>query len=90
MKILVIFTHFDFLCNPWPGFNLEVLLFQTNTLIYYRPQTKLRKGNVFTPVCDSVHGGVYTPWTHTHTPGHPPPETVTAADGTHPTGMHSC
>ena len=22
-----------------------------------RPQTKLRKGNVFTPVCDSVHGG---------------------------------
>ena len=24
---------------------------------YYRPQTKLREGNVFTPVCDSVHGG---------------------------------
>ena len=24
---------------------------------YYRPQTKLRKGNVFTGVCDSVHGG---------------------------------
>ena len=24
---------------------------------FYRPQTKLREGNVFTPVCDSVHGG---------------------------------
>ena len=23
----------------------------------YRPQTKLREGNVFTPVCDSVHTG---------------------------------
>ena len=27
-------------------------------LYIYRPQTKLRKGNVFTPVCDSVHGKV--------------------------------
>ena len=25
---------------------------------YYRSQTKLREGNVFTPVCDSIHGGV--------------------------------
>ena len=25
---------------------------------YYHPQTKLREGNVFTPVCDSVHGCV--------------------------------
>ena len=24
---------------------------------YYHPQTKLREGNVFTHVCDSVHGG---------------------------------
>ena len=42
---------------------------------YYRPKTRLRQGNVFTPVCDSVHGGgvypnmqwagVYTPWTDT-------------------------
>ena len=24
---------------------------------FYHPQTKLREGNVFTPVCDSVHGG---------------------------------
>ena len=25
---------------------------------YYRLQTKLLEGNVFAPVCDSVHGGV--------------------------------
>ena len=25
---------------------------------HYRPQTKLREGNVFTPVCESVHRGV--------------------------------
>ena len=24
---------------------------------FYRPQRKLREGNVFTGVCDSVHGG---------------------------------
>ena len=24
---------------------------------FYRPQTKLREGNVFTGVCDSVHRG---------------------------------
>ena len=28
---------------------------------FYRPQTKLREGNVFTGVCDSVHGGVPGP-----------------------------
>ena len=27
----------------------------------YRRQTKLRGGNVFTPVCDSVHGGCLCP-----------------------------
>ena len=55
---------------------------------YYRPQTKLRKGNVFTPVCDSVHRGEVTP--PGQTPLYPLPETPTAADGTHPAGMHSC
>ena len=28
---------------------------------FYRPQTKLREGNVFTGVCDSVHGGCLLP-----------------------------
>ena len=27
----------------------------------YRPQTKLREGNVFTGVCDSIQGGVPGP-----------------------------
>ena len=47
--------------------------------IHYRPQTKLRKGNVFTPVCQSfcsrgVCLSAYwdTP-TWTHTPGQTPP-----------------
>ena len=43
---------------------------------------KLQKGNVFTSVCQEFcpqGGGV-----------HPPRQTATAADGTHPTGMHSC
>ena len=98
---------------------------------YYRPQKKLRKGNVFTNTCQEFcpqdGGGCLpdtpldrlgrhppwqadTPWAdiplgrhpspgHTHTlpgrhplrqTGPPPPQTVTAADGTHPTGMHSC
>ena len=77
-------------------------------------------GNVFTPVCDSVHGGRHplsrhplgrqtphgqTPLGRHPSPGkHPPtswqtpprqtppprPPTASAADGTHPTGMHSC
>ena len=69
----------------------------------YHPQMKLREGNVFTPVCDSVHrgmvcipAGVVSAWGWPPgTPGHPspgqtPPETATEAGGTHPTGMHSC
>ena len=46
----------------------------------YRPQTKLRKGYVFTPVCHSVHreGGVCPSacW-DTHTPGQTSPQTDT-------------
>ena len=34
----------------------------------YRPQTKLRQGNVFTPVCHSVHKGGFC-----HPPGQTPP-----------------
>ena len=50
---------------------------------YYRPQTKLRKGNVFTPVCHSVHiGGVHPPLADTPLSRHPP--------GRHPPGRHPC
>ena len=45
---------------------------------YYRPPKKLRKGNVFTPVCDSVHRGGYT---HTSLGRHPPADTTL---GRHP------
>ena len=84
----------------------------------YRPQTKLRKCNVFTSVCQEFwpqEGDVHpqadtTPqadnlWADPmgrHPPGQTPPgqtlprqtppphQTATAADSTHPTGMHSC
>ena len=71
---------------------------------FYRLQTKLWEGKVFTPVCHSVHrrGTVYTHLGR-HLPRQTPPrqtplwadppspsEMATAADGTHPTGMHSC
>ena len=57
----------------------------TEFLHIYRPQTKLRKGNVFIPVSHSVNrAGVYTPWADT------PHSLPSPVDGTHPTGMHSC
>ena len=71
----------------------------TNSLAFYRPQTKLQEGNGFTPVCDSVHrGGVSQramgsgcTLADTTSPRQtPPPQTATEAGGTHPTGMHSC
>ena len=38
--------------NHWSYWNHTDLVVNN-----YRPQLLLRKGNVFTPVCDSVHGG---------------------------------
>ena len=57
-------------------------------LAFLPPANELREGNVFTPVCHSVHsGGVYPSiqWGL-----HPPKQMATEAGGTHPTGMHSC
>ena len=58
--------------------------------------TYLRQGYVFTGVCDSVHrGGWQTPpgiqslGRHTPLGRCRPPEMATAADCTHPTGIHS-
>ena len=34
---------------------------QQNRDVFYRPQTKLLEGNVFTPGCDSVHRGDLCP-----------------------------
>ena len=62
-----------------------------------------REGNVFTPVCHSVHRGCIPacigadtlsgqtpPWSDTPLGRHHPPQTATPADGTHPTVMHTC
>ena len=54
---------------------------QAILIIYYRPQTKLRKGNVFTSVCQEFCPRGIPPTPH---------QTATAADGTHPIVMHSC
>ena len=54
---------------------------------FYRPQTKLRKGYVFTPVCHSVHGGMSAPvhaGIHT-SPVHTPPG-QTPPKSRHPLG----
>ena len=77
----------------------------THILPYYRPQTKLREGNVFTRVClytrgVSVPGGAglysqgvwhYPLGTETPLPSREqiPPRTIKAG-GTYPPGMFSC
>ena len=59
------------------------------------PATKLQQGNVFTPVCHSVHRGWQTPLLG-RPPMQTPPCTVHAgrygqqAGGMHATGMHTC
>ena len=35
-----------------------IMVSQVDKFNHYRPQTKLREGNVFTSVCDSVHRGI--------------------------------
>ena len=63
-------------------------------LLYYHAQTKLREGNVFTPVCDLFGGGVSQHATGRgclplglYTPRADPPRWPLIP---HPTGMHSC
>ena len=96
------------ICLTWTRYYI------LNCTTFYGPQTKSRKGNVFTSVCQEFcpRGKVYTPWADTPQadtpPGQTPPrqtpppqadtphrqtpprQMATAADGTHPTGMHSC
>ena len=64
-------------------------------LCYYRPQRRRLSVILFTGGVSERHPRADTPWVDTAqadtAPGrHPPPPTATAADGTHPTGMHSC
>ena len=73
---------------------------------FYRPQRSCGQGNIFTPVCHSVHGGGGSASVHagipplpmgpdpppdqTPLPGKQTPAYGLRATGTHPTGMHSC
>ena len=63
---------------------------------YYRPQTKLRKGNVYRSMCQEFcpQGGSRHPRADTPLGRHPPPQADSYCSGMHscylPTGMHSC
>ena len=66
---------------------------------FYRPQRRCGKvifshlsvnHSVHGGVSASVHARIQIPWTGTTPQAGTPPTTVTAADGTHPTGMLSC
>ena len=80
-------------------------LYQKKHFRYYRPQRSCGQGNIFTPVCHSVHRGGLPGRTpparenlplpgRTHPRTRPPRKQTAAYDqqaaSTHPTGMHSC
>ena len=73
---------------------IQVKIFTTQS--YYRPQTKFAKVMfLHLSVSHSVHGGGCPGpgpggCILTCTEADTPQQTATAADGTHPTGMHSC
>ena len=56
--------------------------------IFYRLQTKLLEGNVFTGVC-LIHKGRY-PWSFLRGGESPSAVEATSSVGTHPTGMFCC
>ena len=88
MAGVLIFKHISFQLMSGKGcqkINIVTYLHTLFTAIlcsfletyFYRPQTKLREGNVFTSICDSVHGGCtpsgQTPPRQTYTPRQTPP-----------------
>ena len=54
----------------------------------YTPRTRYTPGTRYTPQGADPPGPGTAPWDQVYPP--PPWDTATAADGTHPTGMHSC
>ena len=68
------------------------------TEVFYRPQRSCGQGNIFAPVCHSVHGGggclpqcmlgYHTPWEHTPPPGADPPWNRHPPEQTPPWGRH--
>ena len=73
---------------------IRLMRHQSDSFHLYRPQTKLREGNVFTPVCRSFCSQGRYPQADTHLGRHPPVQCMLGygqqAGSTHPTGMHSC
>ena len=78
-------------------------MFQNISRIFTARKRSLRQGNVFTPVCHSVHREclphcmlAYTPfrqnppWADTPPPPRQTPPYGQQAAGTHPTGMNTC
>ena len=85
--------------SGWPG-GRQLKVPQINTIseiesIITDRKRSLGQGNIFAPVCHSVHR-VGSTWAGTPRAGTPPPPQQCMlgygqqADGTHPTGMHSC
>ena len=73
--------HIHFVCDP--VFHPRAK--QTKLIVTVRNSSCGKV--VFTGVCLSKGGGAHPPPGQTPSP---PPEMAAAADGTHPTGMHSC
>ena len=72
-------------CHCWVFFFLTITILTfsgvLNNYTYYRPQTKLRKGNVFTSVCQEFcpqEGGGVHPQTDLPPGRHPPGKTPPA------------
>ena len=70
---------------------LQLVVKREVNVLYYRPQTKLQKGNVFTPVChpvyrDKVYPPTQTPPRQIPSPGQTPPRQTPPLLGRHPPG----
>ena len=73
----------------WPTSVVTARDHSLRTVIFTVRNSSYGKGNVFTSVCHSVHRVVvYTP--QAAPLADTPPPMATAANGTHPTRMHSC
>ena len=79
---------------PWLTFIHVINLTELVVWYYCRPQTRLREGNYFTPVCQSFCSRGWwwcTPPRQTPPTGQThPPGANWSGDGMHPTGIHSC
>ena len=68
-----------------PNISQEIGTKDLDLLFNYRPQWSCGQGNIFTPVCHSVHGGVLPQCMLGYPPGPDPPRADTPT-GTRPPG----